>query len=605
MTNSEASKAYRDAYIAGKELVSDYAYDAMFDTNEAEIDDVGQGELVDHVHPMLSLPTFFFDVKNITEQMLLNSGVRLTNNAVLSYKLDGVPCSCIWENGKWLRAVTRGKRFKGFVANSAFLSRLPQPMIDDNRIYDFRGEFVISKANFDKLNAELPEDKRYANPRSMVSAQLNSLQPDANIIAHIDWLAHGIWIDNEPSSHFASLDLLLPTKSVCPHSFFQLTMEADAGTLSESIAKFYDNAMNFAYPCDGIVLQHSCTTANNGRCNLDRIAIKQFDEAKYSATTEIERIEWRLANNGSYFPRLWFKPVSINGSTVTHAAAYCWDYVNRLGLSIGAVVTVTMRGGVIPYVSSVQHIGNGDYQLPADAIAPEANDMQLWSSNSNDAVQRLRFIRGMEMLDLKDCGIGLFSDMYDSGYTDLFKVAEQVHAGTFAEHMLNVVLPATEASDAKLAIIVDRFTTFNYVWLILALREPGIGFKAANAIGQYLSGYELRDSRILDSKAVSAVLGNAELIAKVKQYSKPVAPEHADLSIVAKQSNKPKVCMSKKPSNGMKKAEFAATYLADYDITDNIKEAQLLVCPLGEQSNKIAYAHANNIEIKHYEDFLK
>ena len=61
--------------------------------------------------------------------------------------------------------------------------------------------------------------------------------------------------------------------------------------------------------------------------------------------------------------------------------------------------------------------------------------------------------------------------------------------------------------------------------------------------------------------------------------------------------------MSKKPTNGMTKAHFATAYLRDYDITDNIKEANLLVCPAGEVSNKIKYAESNNITIKHYEDF--
>jgi hypothetical protein len=53
----------------------------------------------------------------------------------------------------------------------------------------------------------------------------------------------------------------------------------------------------------------------------------------------------------------------------------------------------------------------------------------------------------------------------------------------------------------------------------------------------------------------------------------------------------------------MTKAHFATAYLRDYDITDNIKEANLLVCPAGEVSNKIKYAESNNITIKHYEDF--
>ena len=604
---SNNSNVYREAYNKGKEIVPDFVYDQMFSPEEAELDDIGQGELIDHAHPMLSLPTFFLDLDKINADILAASGViNRGQNIELSYKLDGVPGSCILGPNGWIRSVSRGKRFKGFVMNKAFVQILPKPkQLPDHEI-DFRGEYVISYADFERLNAALPEHERYANPRSMVSSQINSIKPNDDIVKCIKWFAHAIWDGNKPAEHFLELLKWFDDDDIAPN--FPMGNRGFWNDLHYNINHVYNSAMNFKYPCDGIVIRHSTTTNHDGRCNLDRIAIKQFDESSFSAQTTVDRIEWRLANNGSYFPRLWFKPVNINGSEVTHAAAYCWDYLNRLGLSIGASVVVTMRGGVIPYVSKVLHIGNGDYQFPADAAQPEPGDMQLWSTQSDDAVQRLKFIRGMTMLDLKDCGVALFSDMYDAGIVNLFQVADLVQNKFLYSHLVHCgVLPETEASIAKCNTINERFNTFNYVWLILALRENNIGFNAANAIGQHLSGYTLANPRELNKKAVQAFLANTELIEQVKQYARPVAPEHANLSVgfnTAPVSNKPKACMSKKPSNGMKKQDFAATYLQDYDITDNIKEASLLICPAGENSNKIKFAQANNIEIKHYEDFL-
>lgn len=602
------SSAYRKAYNEGKEIVPDYVYDTMFEQNEAELNDVAQGTLIDHQNPMLSLPTFFFDIDSIGIKELQIAGIQPVDKPItMSFKLDGVPCSCWLGANGWQKAVSRGKRFQGFVASNKLLSILPKPkqLPKNDDIVDIRGEFVIAYKDFEELNNALPENDRYANPRSMVSSQINSLEPNDKILSKMQWLAHGIWINHEPSNHFAALNQWLPATSIAPNVTFFGGFFDDEQVMNKRIKGFYNEAMHYEIPCDGIVIQYRQTTDNDGKCNLDRIAIKQFDENKFSAVSKVTDIEWRLANNGSYFPRLHFAPVTINGSVVTHAAGYCWDYLQRMGLSIGAQVQITMRGGVIPYVSHTLHIGSGNYNLPIDAIEPHDGDMQLWSSSSNNAVQRLRFIRGMEMLSLDNCGVELFDDMYEHGFKNLFDIANQIKSGNFANTMLSF-MPNTDTSMAKIRAIEARFITFNYVWLILALREPGIGFKAANAIGQYLSGYELRDKRILNNKAVKAFFAQTELITKVKQFSNAVLPEHADLSVIAQQpvSAKPKVCMSKKPTNGMKKADFAKTYLSDFDITDNIKEASMLICPAGEHSNKIAYATAHNIEIRTYESFM-
>lgn len=596
---------YREAYNTGHEILPDYAYDAMAD-QDAELDDIGQGDLIEHMHPMLSLPTHFLDIDNLTNETLAKCGMDFSplNKYDVSYKYDGVPCSAILGANGWQRCVSRGKRFQGFLMPAIMLTRLPEPLKLPyaGQQIDFRGEFVISNSDFEAINATLLESERYANPRSMVSAQINSKQPNELIVSKMQWFAHAIWLGNQAFPHFAWLKLWLPETSICLHT------NCTGQALAQVCKDMYSKAMHYEYPCDGIVIQHRISADNDGRCNLDRIAIKQHDEAKYSGETEVIGIEWRLANNGSYFPWLIYKPVIINGSDVKHTAGYCYDYLIRMNLSIGAKVVITMRGGVIPYVSRVSEVGTGNLNLPKNSIAPEKGDMHLWSSDSEDAIARVRFIRGMHSLDLADCGDSLFNAMFDAGFTNIFEVAKAVKMNTLHLQLVELaVLPDTPATKVKAETIVNRFRTINYVWCILALRIPGIGIHAANIAGHILSGYTIQVQRGGNKTAIQNLLANAELVNAIKLYSNPVLPEHANLRAdkpIEPADNRKKVCMSKKPTNGMTKAEFMAKYLSDFQETGNIKDADLLVCPDGENSNKIAYAKANGIEIRSYTSFI-
>jgi NAD-dependent DNA ligase len=260
----------------------------MFENNDLAVDDIGQGELIKHAHPMLSLPTWFLDVNSITSRELAMAGVLESNTEFIdvSYKIDGVPGSCILGPNGWVRSVSRGKRFEGFVMNSAFLKVLPKPLFMPGNEVDIRGEFCISYSDFEEFNANLPEQERYANPRSMVSAQINAKQPDMNIMSCMKWLAHGLWLGEQVNEHFKALEQIIPAEYIAPHyNYDKATFFANS---AELLSIVYDEAMHYEIPCDGIVIQYRATDENNGKCNLDRIAIKQFDEGKFSGVTKVK-----------------------------------------------------------------------------------------------------------------------------------------------------------------------------------------------------------------------------------------------------------------------------------------------------------------------------
>jgi hypothetical protein len=204
-----------------------------------------------------------------------------------------------------------------------------------------------------------------------------------------------------------------------------------------------------------------------------------------------------------------------------------------------------------------------------------------------------------------------FSKLYDAGFKTIFDLARIED-----DPEVFKFFSATETTYAMIQTIKERIDTFNYVWCILALRIPGIGFKAANMLGQMFSGFTTAGGWKMND-AMSKLLSDNELCKRIITFAKPVAVEHADLSEqfkaiqIAKNSTfgafapKRKAILSKKPSDGSKKAEFAAKYLGDYEITEDLKQADILVYPEGETSNKINWMLSNGREARTYESFIQ
>lgn len=169
--------SYRRTYNEGKEIVPDYVYDRM-GLNKID-DSIGVGELVEHKYVMLSIPTEFCNLEEITAKEIHKRGVPFLSEYVISAKADGVAVSLQSNGGKY-RLLTRGRRTAGWVIHPSVLNRikpLKQPLSDN---IELRGEFLLSNKDFKDLN--LLFNGVYSNARSLVSAVLNSKTPDERVL---------------------------------------------------------------------------------------------------------------------------------------------------------------------------------------------------------------------------------------------------------------------------------------------------------------------------------------------------------------------------------------------------------------------------------------
>lgn len=588
------SSIYRKLYNEGEELVPDFVYDTMFSQEDAELDDVGQGELVDHLHFMGSLPTYFLDYETLKfEDLEKITSFRAHNGLYdISAKIDGVPGSCWYKYGKPVKVLSRGKREQGFVMAPEFLKVLPTiDTMCPNEMMDIRGEFYINKKDFEEINGILAEagEKTFSNPRSMVSSCVNSIHPHPLIMSRMQVLFHGIWYESARGSHFTILDKLFPEKYVAKHN------TADKDALIDAMKDMYEELFVSEYdiPVDGIVVQHTITNENDGRCNLDRVAIKQFDEAKFSAESTVTNIEWNVSSKGEYVPLIWFNEVEINGSKVQKCSGFCYDFIDRMGINIGCDVQVVMRGGVIPYINKVTNRIRGiDRNIPEDSFLREGDPIHLWCKNAN-AVDKEKFVRGGSLLKWDTFGEVFWNDLWEeTQISNIFSLIALARSGDLK--LCGTVLPDTAIGKQREATFINNLKNISFEQLIIAARIDGIGEKTAKTVAEHFeTGISLKKT-----KYISQFLDNKDLYDKIATYGNKTTLE------TVKSDGRPKVIMSKKPSNGMKKMEFYTHFLQDYELTDTIGEASLLICPKGENSSKITYAQKHNIEIKYYEDFV-
>lgn len=512
---------YRDAYNRGQEIVPDYVYDRM---GLSEFDDsIGVGELADHKYPMLSLPTKFCNMENITAKDIYEYGLPKRKTYCLSAKADGVAVSLQSNGGKY-RLVSRGRRTAGHVLHQALLKCvfLKRHLPDD---IELRGELLLKKGDFTELNPLF--ENRYANSRSMVCAMANATIPDKRVVDKMFILWHGIHGISRTQYHPVALQQYVNINYIIP---FEIVNKNE---LETAVQRLYETIQTLDYPCDGIVIEHSKEDSDDGRVHTGRIAFKSFDEAKHSGTTKVTNIEWMLCPNGHYIPRIYFAPVVINNQTISKAAGYCYDYLIRMGVSIGSEVVVTLHGGVIPYVSTVHTAGSGNLNLPGDIIPIEKGDIDIWSSNSKEAVKRLRFFRGMEKLNIN---LTMSDILFECGFEDIISLVSYCRSVSFEQaKLMDCIIEkgrisVTGSMSYQVAQLLERFKTLDYQSLIRALLIPGIGSKTANVIALKLSGFHVKaDFEKGISKITQAkILDDEDLCAKIKANSQPISIENAE-----------------------------------------------------------------------------
>ena len=316
-------------------------------------------ETVAHDYRMYSLDNSYskedlIDWQNRIQKLL--GDVDLTYTCELKY--DGASISITYENGKLIRAVTRGDGFQGddVTNNIKTIKSIPLQLKGNfSERFDIRGEIILPFAGFEKMNQELIEigETPYSNPRNTASGSLK-LKESAEVAKRpLECLLYFLIGKNLPfNSQFDGL------QAARNYGFKAPTESKLAKNLDEvfEFIEIWDKKRHtLPYETDGVVVkvnsfQHQEELGYTAKSPRWAIAYKFKSEQVF---TRLISISYQVGRTGSITPVANLEPVQLAGTTVKRASLHNADQIAKLDIRLGDIVFVEKGGEIIPKIISV------------------------------------------------------------------------------------------------------------------------------------------------------------------------------------------------------------------------------------------------------------
>lgn len=315
---------------------------------------------VAHERPMLSLANALveseiFEFFERVERLLESNTVEYATEL----KFDGVALSLRYEDGVFVRAVTRGDGRVGedVSAQVRTIRNLPIRLREELKgSIEVRGEVVLPKADFEKLNYDRIKrgESPFANPRNAASGSLRQLDAAETRRRPLKFLVYSLFGLNSPESH---TDTIAKAASLGFEVFDEPWMGVLAPTSSrDEVLKRFRQAQekrdSLPFEVDGLVVKVNSLYLQSlcgERLNSPRWALA----AKFPPVEEhtiLEDIVIQVGRTGALTPVAILKPVQVGGVTVSRATLHNEAEIERKGIMIGDTVVVRRQGDVIPAV---------------------------------------------------------------------------------------------------------------------------------------------------------------------------------------------------------------------------------------------------------------
>lgn len=356
------NKAGKSYYSEGRELMSNYEYDALYDelgmleketgyilSNSPTVN-VGYEVLSElpkerHESPMLSL-----DKTKSPEALAEWLG---SQKGLLSWKLDGLTIVLTYDNGQLQKAVTRGNGEVGeIITNNARVFKNVPVTIPFKGKLVLRGEAIITYSDFERINEQIPEaDAKYKNPRNLCSGSVRQLNNEITAQRNVHFFAftlvsaQDVDFDNSRQRQFE----WLKDQGFSVVEYKMVTKD----TILDTIEWFEKTIVTNDFPSDGLVIlyddiAYGDSLGRTAKFPRNAMAFKWTDE---TAETTLREIEWSASRTGLINPVAVFDPVELEGTQVSRASVHNISIVESLKLGIGDRIKVFKANMIIPQIA--------------------------------------------------------------------------------------------------------------------------------------------------------------------------------------------------------------------------------------------------------------
>src|SRR3989344_3246173 len=278
-------------------------------------------------------------------------------------KLDGLAVSLIYENGKFVRGVTRGDGEIGedITSNLKMIESIPLVLKSPYpEKIEVRGEVFMRKNVLKKLNERNKKKDKplFANSRNAPSGSLRQLDPKLAKKRHLDFSPYEItqikgdnW-QKQIEKHSQKHKLLSKLSFIVDEHSKKFSSSKDIPNFINEISKIREN---LPFGIDGVVINIDSTKIfeSLGVTGKDPRGIIAFKYPAEKTTTIVKDIKINVGRTGVLTPLAIFEPTSVAGSTVSWATLHNMDQISRLDLRIGDTVVIEKAGDVIPKVVEV------------------------------------------------------------------------------------------------------------------------------------------------------------------------------------------------------------------------------------------------------------
>ncbi|MBN2777658.1 MAG: NAD-dependent DNA ligase LigA [Bacteroidales bacterium] len=367
-------------YVLSEPVITDFEFDKMLEelvkleteypqyklgdspTQRVGSDISNKFETVEHQYQMLSLGNTYNEQELRDFHNRIIKELETEPEYVCELKFDGASISVTYENGKFVRAVTRGDGTRGDNVTENIITIRSIPLSIDPKLvsdkFEIRGEIIMPHSVFDELNQirERNGESPFANPRNATSGSIKMIDSREVAKRNLDCYFYYMMGRNLPAdNHFESLNILKKAGfKVSEHS--KLCNNLDQ--VFDYIHYWDKERHNLPYDIDGIVIKVNSFKMQeilDFTAKTPRWAIAYKFKAE-QVTTKLISIDYQVGRTGAITPVANLEPVQLAGTIVKRASLHNADQIAILDIRIGDTVFVEKGGEIIPkIVGIVQH----------------------------------------------------------------------------------------------------------------------------------------------------------------------------------------------------------------------------------------------------------